>query len=254
MTDQSAIINPHVLGIIPARMASTRFPGKPLAPIGGVPMVIRVYRQVCQALSQVVIATGDEQIAEAAKHFGASVILTRGDHPNGTSRCQEAAEQYERQTGRNFSAIINIQGDEPLISPVAITLLAQQILNPDTEIATLVRLEYDSSKITNPNRVKVVTDQQGFALYFSRSPTPAFHTPLTPAQPWLCHTGIYAFRPDTLDRLTGLTPTPLELTESLEQLRWLEHGYRIRCCETEYEGFGIDTPDDLKELEQSGRL
>jgi 3-deoxy-manno-octulosonate cytidylyltransferase (CMP-KDO synthetase) len=217
-------------------------------------MVIRVYRQVCQALSQVIIATGDEQIAEAAKHYGANIILTRGDHPNGTSRCQEAAEQYKRQTGRDFSAIINIQGDEPLISPAAISLLSQQILKPDTEIATLVRAENDLSKIANPNRVKVVTDQHGFALYFSRSPIPYNRHRDIPDQPWLCHTGIYAFRPDTLDRLTGLTPTPLELTESLEQLRWLEHGYRIRCCETDYEGFGIDTPEDLKELERSGKL
>ena len=254
MTDQSVTINHDVLGIIPARMASIRFPGKPLVLIGGIPMVIQVYRQVLQALSQVVIATCDAQIVEAAKHYGAAVILTRKDHPNGTSRCQEAAEQYKRQTGRDFCAIINIQGDEPLISPAAIALLTQQIIKPDTEIATLVRAEYDLSKIANPNRVKVVTDQQGFALYFSRSPIPYYRHRDIPDQPWLCHTGIYVFRPETLAKLTGLTPTPLELAESLEQLRWLEHGYRIRCCETEYEGFGIDTPEDLKELERSGKL
>lgn len=254
MTARSVSINHDVLGVIPARMASIRFPGKPLILIGGIPMVIRVYRQVRQALGQVVIATSDEQIAETARLYGAGVILTREDHPNGTSRCREAAEQYQRQTGRVFSAIINIQGDEPLISPAAITLLSQQILQQDTEIATLVRVEHDHTNISNPNRVKVVTNRQGFALYFSRSPIPANRNRDLPEQPWLCHTGIYAFKPDTLEQITRLAPTPLELAESLEQLRWLEHGYRIRCCESDYEGFGIDTPDDLKELERTGRL
>ncbi|MFH0760915.1 MAG: 3-deoxy-manno-octulosonate cytidylyltransferase [Bacteroidota bacterium] len=254
MTDQSVSINHDVLGVIPARMASIRFPGKPVVLVGGVPMVIRVYRQVQQALSQVVIATCDTEITEVAKQYGAGVILTRKDHPNGTSRCMEAAELYKHQTGRTFRAIVNIQGDEPLISPAAIALLSRQILKPDAEIATLVRTERNISKIANPNRVKVVTDQNGFALYFSRSPIPYDSNRETAEQPWLCHTGIYAFKPDMLDKLVRLTPTPLEVAESLEQLRWLEHGFRILCCETDYEGFGIDTPEDLKELERSGKL
>ncbi len=244
----------EVLGIIPARMASVRFPGKPLMMTGNLPMVIRVYRQVSAALSHVVIATGDEEIIQAAREYDARAVLTREEHASGTSRCQEAASILSRQTGIRYRAVINVQVDEPLITPEAITALASVMLKPGTAIATMVRRESNPALMNNPNRVKVVIDREGFALYFSRSAIPCFRDPATGKREWLSHTGIYAFRPDILEKLVRLGPSPLETAESLEQLRWMENGYRIRCCEIEYEGFGIDTPEDLEELNRSGKV
>jgi len=240
-----------ILGIIPARMASTRFPGKPLVRIGDLPMVIRVYREVSPVLKNLVIATGDQEIAEVAEKYGASCILTTGDHLTGTSRCVEALRSWSVQTGRKVEAVINIQGDEPMLTPTALNLLAQDILRPEAEISTLIRPETDPVTFKNPNRVKVVIDQFGFALYFSRSPIPYY---VTAGDAWFSHIGMYAFKSQVLERISHLKPGALEKAESLEQLRWLENGLSIHCCETGYRGFGIDTPADLEELLKSGLI
>ena len=243
-----------ILGIIPARMASARFPGKPLVMIGDLPMVIRVYRQVSTVLPHVFIATPDREILETANRYGARSVLTRADHPNGTSRCQEATDIILKKNSLPCEAVINIQGDEPLIDPEAIVDLAREILKPGTDIATLVRVEKERTEVANPNRVKVVTDREGFALYFSRSPLPYSRNTDQASEEWLSHVGIYAFGTGILDKLMRLEPSRLEQTECLEQLRWLENGYRIRCCPTCYEGFGIDTREDLERLLSSGKL
>ena len=240
-----------ILGIIPARMASSRFPGKPLASIKGVPMVIRVYQEASKVLNNLAIASGDEEIGTAALRYGANFILTRGDHISGTSRCIEAMEIWSGQAGQTFNAILNIQGDEPMVTPQAISLLAYDISRRETDISTLVRRETDPEAFRNPNRVKVVLDREGRALYFSRSPVPYYRTT---GNSWYSHVGMYAFKKAVLEKIRHLEPGILETAESLEQLRWLEHGYAIHCCETDYAGFGIDTPEDLETLVKSGLI
>jgi 3-deoxy-manno-octulosonate cytidylyltransferase (CMP-KDO synthetase) len=240
-----------ILGIIPARMASSRFPGKPLALINGIPMVIRVFREASKVLKNLVIASGDEEIEQAAEKFGAGFIRTSGDHQSGTSRCLEAMKSYSDQNGRRFSSILNIQGDEPMVTPEAISTLANDIIRPEILISTLVRAETDQTAFHNPNRVKVALSADGFALYFSRSPIPFYRNPGTG---WFSHVGMYAFETAILEKIGSLQPGRLEMAESLEQLRWLEFGYRIHCCETEYNGFGVDTPEDLESLLNSRLL
>jgi 3-deoxy-manno-octulosonate cytidylyltransferase (CMP-KDO synthetase) len=229
-------------------MASVRFPGKPLALAGGVPMVIQVYRQAKKALEHVIIATSDPEIGQAAEDYGAEWVLTGSHHPNGTSRCQEAAQTYISAKKQSFEAIINIQGDEPSVRPDMILALAAEIMMKTSQIATLVSQETDPLGLTNPNRVKVVTDLNDNALYFSRSPIPFLRDPLVAELVWLAHIGLYAFRTEILNQVVTLEPTPLEVKESLEQLRWLENGLKIRCCQTHYQGFGIDTPSDLEKF------
>lgn len=240
-----------ILGIIPARMASTRFPGKPLAFIKNVPMVIRVYQVASRILQNLVIASGDEEIGTVAQRYGMDFILTKGDHISGTSRCIEAMRAWSDKTGKTFQAILNIQGDEPMLTPAAITLLANDISRPETGISTLVRSETDQVAFRNPNRVKVVLNLEGFALYFSRSPIPYYRTD---SQSWFSHVGMYAFKKEILEKIGKLEPGKLEAAESLEQLRWLENGYPIHCCETDYAGFGVDTPEDLEVLLKSGLI
>lgn len=230
-------------------MASVRFPGKPLALINGVPMVIRVYRQVAGVLPNVVIASGDREIEEAADQFGAAFVRTLGDHQNGTSRCREAFETWSAQSNRRISALLNIQGDEPAVSPEAVAQLAADISRSGSVISTLIRKEPDLAEANNPNRVKVVVNTDGNALYFSRSPIP-YHR--SGGSGWLVHVGMYAFRREVFTAIGKLPPGILETAESLEQLRWLENGLPIHCCETDYRGFGVDTPDDLSELLASG--
>lgn len=241
--------NEDVLGIIPARMASTRFPGKPLVLINGVPMVIKVYQAASGVLKNLVIASGDKEIEAVAREYGAKFVFTSDDHISGTSRCAEAMNTYSARSGRTFSAILNIQGDEPMVTPAAINLLSSDILRPETGISTLIRSESDPVAMQNPNRVKVVLNRENFALYFSRSPLPYYRNPGTA---WFSHVGMYAFKSEILEKIMKLEPGKLESAESLEQLRWLENGYPIHCCETDYEGFGIDTPDDLAALQKSG--
>lgn len=240
-----------ILGIIPARMASSRFPGKPLVFIKSVPMVIRVYQEASRVLQNLVIASGDEEIRTVARHYGADFILTKGDHLSGTSRCIEAMKAWSDKTGKTFQAILNIQGDEPMLTPASIALLANDISRPEIGISTLVRHETDQLSFRNPNRVKVVLNREGFALYFSRSPIPYNRTD---SKSWFSHVGIYAFKKKILEEVGKLEPGRLETIESLEQLRWLENGYPIHCCETDYAGFGVDTPEDLEVLLKSGLI
>lgn len=240
-----------ILGIIPARYASTRFPGKPLVYIGGKTMIQRVYEQALQAkhLGKVVVATDDRRIWEHVQGFGGEVVMTRSDHPSGTDRCAEVARRYPEATHA-----VNIQGDEPFIQPEQIDLLAAALLEGGRRfsIATLAKKIEHPEHLFNPNVVKVVFSAAHGALYFSRHPIPYCRGKEPDA--WLGHTpfykhiGMYGYSRSTLLRLARLQPTPLELAESLEQLRWLENGLRIRVVETEQETTGIDTPEDLKKL------
>lgn len=236
-----------ILGVIPARWGSSRFPGKALAAIEGIPMVIRVWQQACKCeeLSQVVIATDYEAIAEAATKAGATVCMTSTHHPSGTDRCADALQQQKDK----YDYVINIQGDEPFIDPRQISLLAS-LLDAETQLATLIKRISHADELFSPNVVKAVTNAKGDAMYFSREPIP--HLRSSPRSEWLeqhlwfKHIGIYAYRTDVLQEITRLPQGWLENIESLEQLRWLEAGYSIRTAETQLETAGIDTPEDLE--------
>ncbi|MFA5217782.1 MAG: 3-deoxy-manno-octulosonate cytidylyltransferase [Bacteroidales bacterium] len=245
-----------VLAVIPARWGSSRYPGKPLAKIKGIPMVIMVYQRVIKHISDVVIATDDERIAEAAHHYGAAVIMTDAHHVTGTSRCAEAARLFATGRETRFDSVINIQGDEPLIDQKDLETLISLINQSDVEIATMVKPESNPEVVNNSNRVKVVMDNNNNALYFSRLPIPFVRKPLPENfQPiFYTHRGIYAFKADILNKITTLPESPAARAESLEQLTWMEHGYRIRCGMSDSDGFGIDTPNDLEELIHSGLL
>lgn len=237
-----------ILGVIPARFASTRFPGKPLVDINGKSMIQRVYEQASQSkrLQKVVIATDDARIENHAKAFG-QVIMTKPEHPSGTDRCKEALDAI----GESFDYVVNIQGDEPLIDPLQIDQLTS-LLADKVELATLAKKITDTRQIENPNVVKVVTNQEGYALYFSRSVIPFIRNANT--EEWtnhfnfLKHIGIYGYRTDVLNAITRLKPGKLEQAESLEQLRWLENGYKIKIGLTEIENMGVDTPEDLEQI------
>ena len=238
-----------ILGIIPARYASTRFPAKALANIGGKSMIQRVVEQARQAtsLSHVVVATDDERIRAHVADVGGEVVMTSVDHQSGTDRCQEAVAQL----GIRADYVVNIQGDEPFIQPRQIDLLTS-VLDGATELATLIKAIDDAGTLFNPNTPKVVLSVAGDALYFSRHPIPYLRG--QPTDAWLeahtyyKHIGLYAYRTDVLARLTQLPPSSLERAESLEQLRWLENGYRIRTVVTDLDSHGIDTPDDLEKV------
>jgi 3-deoxy-manno-octulosonate cytidylyltransferase (CMP-KDO synthetase) len=240
----------RITGIIPARFASTRFPGKPLALIGGKPMIRLVYEQASQALSSVYVATDDPRIFEAVMGFGGKAVMTLPDHRSGTDRCAEAAGIIEQETGRAAGTIINIQGDEPFIRPDQITLLASCFDDDNVEIATLIRRVEKDEDLFNVNHPKVVVGLSGDAIYFSRSVIPYLRG--EKQEEWASkhtyykHLGIYGYRKETLLKLTGLKPGPLEIAESLEQNRWLENGFRIRTAVTKWESIGIDTPEDLE--------
>jgi 3-deoxy-manno-octulosonate cytidylyltransferase (CMP-KDO synthetase) len=229
----------RILGVIPARYASSRFPGKAIATLAGKSMLQHVYERACLAryLTQVVIATDDERIADVARRFRAPVRMTRSDHISGTDRVAEVA------SADPASIIVNIQGDEPLIDPGAIDAAALALLDdPDAPMATLKKRIHDPELITNPNAVKVVTDRNQNAIYFSRSPIP--YDRGSEAEYFL-HVGLYVYRRDFLLGYSQLPIGPLEQAERLEQLRALENGYRIRVAETDYESLGVDTPEDL---------
>ncbi len=241
------------IGIIPARYASTRFPGKPLAMLGDKPMIQRVYEQARKALDEVVVATDDERIYQAVEQFGGRAIMTRKDHKCGTDRCLEAFDRSASGVNKddNETVIINIQGDEPFIQPEQIEAIKACF---PTEIATLVKpfTEEDGlAALENPNTPKVVFSREtGNALLFSRSVIPYLRG--IDRQDWLKqhkhykHIGMYAYRADILREITRLPQTEAELAESLEQLRWLENGYQIRVAETNVQSIGIDTPEDLE--------
>lgn len=241
-----------ILGVIPARYASTRFPGKPLADLLGKSMVERVYRQCTKAtrLSDVVVATDHPEIYDHVIAFGGKVNLTSPDHPSGTDRCHEALTQ---QLGK-FDFVVNVQGDEPFIDPAQIDLLCGS-LDADTELATLIQKITSTEQLLAPTEAKVVLNHKGEALYFSRSPIPFVQK--LPLEEWLGHAtfyrhmGLYAYRSDVLRKITQLPVSPLERAESLEQLRWIENGYRIKTVETEAEeGMCVDTPEDLEKARE----
>lgn len=236
-------------GIIPARYASSRFPGKPLALIGSQTMIERVYRQASKELDDVVVATDDERIAEAVKAFGGQAVMTSASHRSGTDRCREAYVN----TGSNADVVINIQGDEPFIAPEQIAALKGCFDDVDVDIATLAR-PFDPSRgfeaLFDPNTPKLVTDSKMNAMYFSRSIIPYVrnypHTEWLEHANFLTHVGLYAYRAKTLEEITKLPQSPLEIAESLEQLRWLQNGYKIRVALTRHQTIGIDTPADLE--------
>ena len=238
------------IGIIPARYASTRFPGKPLAMLGGRTVIQRVYEQAAAVLEEAYVATDDERIFKAVEEFGGRAVMTRQDHKSGTDRIEEAAEKI----GTQADVIINIQGDEPFIQKSQIETLKSLFENSETQIGTLGKKFESIEAVTNPNSPKIVTDKNGFALYFSRSIIPYIRgkeqTEWLQHFPFLKHLGLYAYRRDVLRQITQLPQSPLELAESLEQLRWLENGYRIRVGLTDVETVGIDTPEDLRRAEE----
>lgn len=244
------------LGIIPARYASTRFPGKPLADLGGKPMIQRVYEQCKIALKEVVVATDDIRIKEAVKAFGGNVVMTSPDHQSGTDRCAEAAKKMSDSL--IFDVAINIQGDEPFIQTEQIEQIKGCFDTPDAEIATLVLPVSNTDDLFDPNKPKVVINNKSEAIYFSRSPIPYLRG--KDEKDWLNnhsyyrHIGMYAYRKEILFELTKLKQTPLELAESLEQLRWIENGYSIKTAVTNHESVGIDTPEDLQRVLNEGLL
>ena len=237
------------IGIIPARYASTRFPGKPLAMLGGRSVIQRVYEQASTILDETYVATDDERIFQAVEQFGGQAIMTRADHKSGTDRIEEAAEKLNTQA----DVIINIQGDEPFIQQSQIETLIHLFDDATTQIGTLGKRFETMEAVMNPNSPKIVTDKNGFALYFSRSVIPYVRGKEQPTWlrnfPYLKHLGLYAYRREVLREVTQLPQSPLEKAESLEQLRWLENGYRIRVGLTDVETVGIDTPEDLQRAE-----
>ncbi len=254
-------MQPHCLIVIPARYASSRFPGKPLSLIAGRPMIQHVYERACQArlADSVVVATDDTRIAVAVEAFAGQVVMTAAAHPSGTDRVAEVAAQ------RNCDLVVNVQGDEPCIAPQAIDAMIQPLRDDAAvHITTLAHPLREAASLLTPNVVKVVVDRNSNALYFSRSPipydrqnwgqTPSSANPPAPPPhiPPGCyrHLGLYAYRREVLLDFAQLSPTPLEQVEQLEQLRALEHGYRIRVVQTTYESIGVDTPADIVHAER----
>ena len=237
------------IAVIPARYASTRFPGKPLAILGGKTVIQRVYEQAMSVLPEVFVATDDERIFDAVASFGGKAVMTRADHKSGTDRIEEAVETI----GTDADVIINIQGDEPFVQPSQIETLMHLFDAPETQIGTLGKPFDTMEAVMNPNSPKIVTDRRGFALYFSRSVIPYIRGveqgDWMRHYPFLKHLGVYAYRREVLAAVTKLPQSSLEKAESLEQLRWLQNGYRIRVGETNVETVGIDTPEDLERAE-----
>lgn len=237
------------LALIPARYGSTRFPGKPLADIAGKTMIERVYRRVAEVFPDCYIATDDDRIEQTVRKFGGRAVMTSGLHRSGTDRCREALDKIEAATGIGYDIVVNIQGDEPFVSSEQLRAIEFCFDDPSVEIATLVKPFGKTEDIFNSNSPKVVVDKKGFALYFSRSAIPYIRG--AEAGQWqarhtfLKHIGLYGYRCNVLRAVTGLPPGTLEQCESLEQLRWLENGYRIRTSVTHSETLAIDTPEDL---------
>lgn len=237
-----------VLGVIPARFDSSRFPGKPLIDLKGKTMIQRVYEGVLKSskIDEVIVATDDQRIFDKVIQFGGKVEMTATTHPSGTDRCGEVAKRHSE-----FDLIINIQGDEPLVNFLQIEALISAFESQETNIATLSSKSIDAADLLNPNRIKIVADINGFALYFSRSSIPNFANfkgnPMN-VYPFLKHIGLYAYRRETLIELIELEPTILEQIESLEQLRWLFYGYKIKLVETTIETPNIDVPEDVQKV------
>lgn len=239
----------NILGIIPARYASTRFPGKPLVDIGGKTMIQRVYEQAkkCQNLADVVVATDDKRIFDHVTGFGGKAVMTADTHPSGTDRCAEVALMHPE-----YEVIINIQGDEPFINPEQIDKVAGCFTEAGTQLATLIKQINTTEELYNLSTPKVIINTNQEAIYFSRSPIP--HVRGQEPQNWLYHhiyykhIGIYGYKSDVLQQITRLPVSSLEKAESLEQLRWLENGYRIKTALTDMESHAVDVPEDLEKL------
>ncbi|QGY43425.1 3-deoxy-manno-octulosonate cytidylyltransferase [Maribellus comscasis] len=235
------------VAIIPARYESSRFPGKPLAILGNKPMIQLVVENISKALDHVWVATDDARIFDAVKNFGGNAVMTSKEHQSGTDRCAEAARILAREI--HFDVVVNVQGDEPFIQPEQIECL-KSCFSDNTEIATLIKKIETSDELFNPNRPKVVVDDFFNALYFSRSPVPYLRG--EEEQKWhvlfkyWAHIGMYAYKADVLQKITILSQGKLEKAESLEQLRWLENGFKIKVAETAHQSIGIDTPEDLQ--------
>ncbi len=240
------------IAIIPARYASTRFPGKPLAILGGQPVIERVYRRVSQFVDKVVVATDDERIYDLVRGFGGNAVFTSKEHQSGTDRCFEALQKL----GEEYDVLVNVQGDEPFVTKDQIQSLVDAFDEPTVDIATLaVRISPENGieYLNNPSHVKVVRNSNNQALYFSRSVIPynrnLSENELLNMHPYLKHIGLYAYRTKVLSEITSLKVSSLERIESLEQLRWLENGFTIYVGETNLETIGIDTPEDLEKAE-----
>jgi 3-deoxy-manno-octulosonate cytidylyltransferase (CMP-KDO synthetase) len=240
------------IGIIPARFESTRFPGKPLAVIHGKTMIQRVYEQASKALETVFVATDDDRIHKAVREFGGRVVMTSTSHASGTDRCAEAVQLAELESKARYDVVLNIQGDEPYIEPQQLELLKHCFTDPRTQIATLVKASDNANEIFDPNRPKVIVNCSQEAVYFSRSTIPYVRGKSKDDWPgtnlFYLHIGLYGYRKEILLEITRLPQSPLELAESLEQLRWIENGYRIAVRTTTYASFGVDTPEDLIRL------
>lgn len=238
------------IGIIPARYASTRFPGKPLALLGGKPVIQHVYEKVAAVLEAAYVATDDERIYDAVKSFGGQVVMTRTDHNSGTDRIEEAIEKI----GGEWDVVVNVQGDEPFVAKSQLDTICHCFDDPTTQIATLGKPFESMEAVQNPNSPKIVVDNMGFAMYFSRSVIPYVRgkekSSWLTHYPFLKHLGIYAYRKDVLRQVTQLPQSSLEIAESLEQLRWLQNGFKIKVGTTDVETVGIDTPQDLERAEE----
>lgn len=238
------------IGIIPARYASTRFPGKPLAQLGGKPVIQYVYEKVAAVLEAAYVATDDERIYDVVKSFGGQVVMTRTDHKSGTDRIEEAIEKI----GGEWDVVVNVQGDEPFVAKSQLDTICHCFDDPTTQIATLGKPFESMEAVQNPNSPKIVVDNMGFAMYFSRSVIPYVRgkekSSWLTHYPFLKHLGIYAYRKDVLRQITQLPQSSLEIAESLEQLRWLQNGFKIKVGTTDVETVGIDTPQDLERAEE----
>lgn len=245
----------RVLILIPARYASTRFPGKPLAEIGGKPMIQHVVEKAAAVAQDVFVATDDSKIFERVESFGGRAVMTSVDHRSGTDRCFEAFQKVVAQNGKTYDVIVNIQGDEPFIQPEQVKALITCFEDPQIQIATLAKQFENNADVFDPNKVKVVCSARQTALYFSRSAIPYCRG--VEQEGWLTvvpfykHVGMYAYRPEVLKAITTLPQGVLEKAESLEQLRWLENGYTIAVRLTSHESIGIDTPEDLEKANAS---
>lgn len=240
-------------GIIPARYASSRFPGKPLALIGNKPMIQRVYEKTCKSLDIVYVATDDRRIFDTVSAFGGNAVMTSGSHQSGTDRCAEAVSMISEDMGFKIDIVINVQGDEPFIRPEQIDLLKKCFNDEKVEIATLIRKVNNGEDIQNPNQPKVILNSAGDAIYFSRAIIPYIRgfeiNDWTSRHIFYKHIGLYAYKVDILKMITSLPQGKLEIAESLEQNRWIENGFRIRTAITEWENIGIDTPEDLEKAQ-----
>lgn len=241
----------NFIAIIPARYASTRFPGKPLAMLGGKTVIQRVYEKVSACVDETYVATDDDRIFDHVKSWGGNVVMTSTNHKSGTDRIEEAIEKI----GGNYDVIINVQGDEPFIAAEQIETVRRCFDDADTQIATLgIRFGNNIDAVKNPNSPKIILDNRGFAMYFSRSVIPFIRgkeqESWATEYPFMKHIGMYAYRREVLREVTQLPQSSLELAESLEQLRWLQNGYRIKVGETSIETIGIDTPEDLEQAQE----